>query len=62
MTCVRNSLYWNQFRSMEIDGHKYSTMRYSSMVRIIRMVYEDIWRILLDVAKELPYKEGYNEH
>ena len=62
MTCVRNSLYWNPFRSMEIDGHKYSTMRYSSMVRIIRMVYEDIWRILLDVAKELPYKGGYNEH
>ena len=62
MTCVRNSLYWNPFRSMEIDGHKYSTMRYSSMVRIIRMVYEDIWRILLDVAKELPYKESYNEY
>ena len=32
------------------------------MIKIIRMVYEDIWRILLDVAKELPYKEGYNEY
>ena len=41
---------------MEIDGHKYSTMRYSSMIKIIRMVYEDIWRILLETVQELPNK------
>lgn len=57
MTCVRDSLYWETFRSAEVDGHKYSTMRYGSMVKIFKMIYTDIWRVLLEVAQELPYKE-----
>lgn len=35
-------------------------MRYSSMAKITRLVYEDIWRIILETAKELPYKEIKN--
>lgn len=62
MVCIKHSVEWKPFRTMTTDGYKHSVMRYGSMIRIIRMVYEDIWRIVLTVAQELPYKEIYHEN
>lgn len=62
MISVKHSVEWKPFRTMTTDGYKHSVMRYSSMVNIVYMVYKDIWRIILEVARELPYKEICNEH
>lgn len=57
MTCVRTSLEWKPIRSAEVDGLKYSQMQYENMTKIFKMIYTELWRVLLEVAQELPYKE-----
>ena len=57
MMCVRTSLEWKPIRSAEVDGLKYSQMQYESMTRIFKMIYTDLWHVLLEVAQELPYKK-----
>ena len=59
---LNSSVYWQPFKSIDIEGKNNTIMKYGFLVKLIRNIYEDIWRILLDVAKELPYKEGYNEY
>ena len=57
MTCVRTSLEWKPIRGAEVDGLKYSQMQYDNMTKIFKMLYTELWRTLLEVAQELPYKE-----
>lgn len=57
MLCTRESIEWKPFKSIDIDGKKNSEMQFSFMTKVIRSIYEDIWKILLETAKELPYKE-----
>ena len=57
MMCARTSLEWKPIRSAEVDGLKYSQMQYESMTRIFKMIYTDLWQVLLEVAQELPYKK-----
>lgn len=52
-----SSLYWEPIRSAEVDGHKYSVMRYETLTKIFKVIYQDIWKTLLEVAQELPHKE-----
>lgn len=59
---LNSSVYWQPFKSIDIEGKSNTIMEYGFLVKLIRNIYEDIWRILLDVAKEIPYKEGYNEY
>lgn len=54
---AKKTLDWMCISGMFIDGKKHSKMRYSSMEKMARLIYEDIWRIILEVAEELPYKE-----
>ena len=54
---ARQFIRWEPLYTASIDGHKYSPARFESMTKIFRMVYEDIWRIVLEVAQEVPYKE-----
>ena len=54
---IMSSLYWEPIRSAEVDGHKYSVMRYETLTKIFKVIYQDIWKTLLEVAQELPYKE-----
>ena len=54
---IMSSLYWEPIRSAEVDGHKYSVMRYETLTKIFKVIYQDIWKMLLEVAQELPHKE-----
>ena len=54
---ARQFIRWEPLYTASIDGHKNSPARFESMTKIFRMVYEDIWRIVLEVAQEVPYKE-----
>lgn len=54
---IMSSLYWEPIRSAEVDGHKYSVMRYETLTKIFKVIYQDIWKTLLEVAQELPHKE-----
>lgn len=51
------TLEWCCIDHVALNG---KNMRYSSMTKIVRLVYEDIWRIILEVANELPYKGDNN--
>lgn len=53
---AKKTLDWMCISGMFIDGKKHSKMRYGSMEKMTRIIYEDIWRIILEVAQELPYK------
>ena len=54
---ARQFIRWAPLYTASIDGHKNSPARFESMAKIFRMVYEDIWRIVLEVAQEVPYKD-----
>lgn len=49
---------WGCVGGFFIDGKKHSNMKFSSMEHMMRLVYKDIWRIILEVANELPRKEN----
>lgn len=59
---LKHNIYWQPIKSIDIEGKSNTIMKYGFMVKVIRGIYEDIWRILLETAQELPYKEGYHEH
>lgn len=59
---LKYNIYWQPFKSIDIEGKSNTIMKYDFLVKLIRGVYEDIWRVLLETAQELPYKEGYHEH
>lgn len=51
---------WECINGIFIDGKKHSSMKFSSMEYIMRLICEDIWNIIREVADELPYKENRN--
>lgn len=61
MPGVENFINWIPIESVTIDGKKYSQMSIESVTTVLRLVYEDIWRIIMEVAQELPDKGSYYE-
>lgn len=53
---------WNCIDSVNLSIYKRSIMRESSVACIMRSLCEEIWDILLTVAKALPYKEEKYRH
>lgn len=54
---LSSSVYWQPFKSIDIEGKSNTIMKYDFLVKLIHDIYEDIWKILLETAKELPCKE-----
>ena len=59
MPIVRGFINWIPIDSVAMDGKKYSQMSIESVTTVLRLIYEDIWHIILEVAQELPDKGSY---
>lgn len=59
MPIVRGFINWIPIDSVAMDGKKYSQMSIEPVTTVLRLIYEDIWHIILEVAQELPDKGSY---
>ena len=59
MPIVRGFINWIPIDSVAMDGKKYSQMSIESVTTVLRLIYEYIWHIILEVAQELPDKGSY---